>query len=149
MTGWRGASVTGFETGSYSDSEAPDAPERCKINELGTLRGSSICVAARTGETDILARVMTFFCSKSSVWLCCGITVSTLARAKKIDKEKCRQLMLLHYLPRAPSRTRYGVFEWAMRFTECATDHRACRVHRTEPTGAGTRTICPVHSKET
>jgi hypothetical protein len=51
--------VKGLETGSYSDSEAPDAPERCRINELGTSRGSSTCVAARMGETDILvARVM-------------------------------------------------------------------------------------------
>jgi hypothetical protein len=50
--------VTGLEIGSYSDSEAPDAPERCTMNELGTSRGSSTCVAARTGETDILARVM-------------------------------------------------------------------------------------------
>jgi hypothetical protein len=79
------------------------------MNESGTLRGSSTCVAARTGETDIL-HVMTFETdNKSSVWLCCAIIDWTSAESK--SKKIWRQLMLLQYLPRAPSRTRYGVFE--------------------------------------
>ena len=113
--------MTGLEIGSYSDSEAPDAPERCRINELGTSRGSSICVAARTGEADILARVMvTGDLFSSANYLFGSVVVSSTdllaLSCRKADKKKkkCQQLMLLQYLQRAPSRTRYGMFEWAM-----------------------------------
>ena len=55
ITGRRDVLATGLEMGSYSDSETPDAPERCRTNGLGRLRVSSPRVAVRTGETDILA----------------------------------------------------------------------------------------------
>lgn len=103
--------MTGLETGSYSDSEAPDAPERCRINELGTLRGSRTCVAARTGETDILARVIDFLRLVTVNHLFGSVVVSLISSAAEDEhkrKEKCQQPMLLQYLPRAHSRTRYG-----------------------------------------
>ena len=60
-----------------------------------------------------------FFSSvQSSVWLCCGIidrssldsAAASCRHKRKKKKGKCQQLMLLHYLQRAPLRTRYGMF---------------------------------------
>lgn len=84
--------MTGLEIGSYSDSEAPDAPERCTINELGTSRGSSTCVAARTGETDILvARVRVMMIVDFFYHLFGSVVVSSTdllgLSCRKVDKK--------------------------------------------------------------
>src|SRR6267142_5020748 len=105
MTGWRDAPATCLETGSYSDSEAPDAPERCRTNGLGTLRALSVRVAARTGETDIL--LWPFRRDVLLGFVVVLVLYCSTALGSGDIKKKCQKQTQSQYLPRAPSKTRY------------------------------------------
>lgn len=87
MTGWRDAPATGLETGSYSDSEAPDAPERCRTNGLGTL---SVRVA---GETDIP-------CCMALLWSAYFNCTPHPRRSKKNVKNRRDRNICRGHLPR-------------------------------------------------
>ena len=88
--------------------------------------------------------------SKSSVWLCCGIPDFLCCRGRTQKNRKMSTTDAVAIFAE-------GTFEDQVRgyfYGPCVSlnvipDRRAFRLHRTEPTGAGTRTVCPVHSKET
>ena len=141
ITGWRDVPATGLEMGSYSDSEAPDAPEMCRTNGLGTLRVSTIRVAVRTGETDILGlrtntvrdHVHAIVCL-ALLWLKYSTVIAHGQQPHPRIKElKCQKLTLSQYLQRVHSRTRYAIL-WICHSDRSIEDQGA---HRS-PSSQGT-----------